>query len=177
MFLHECLSLLCHNKESNTEPLNSGLDFHINVLKSKELYPLLPSLDPSVTRYPFPFLYTEKKDMYTFVWGMVRSFFFYKQTTATTVAKLVPERIFHIWGPLASSLVTEELTSTVRLLRIFNKYFHHPPSSRKIKQTNSALKFKLVKLPEAPNLPKILHLVLLLLLLSHFSRVPLCVTP
>ena len=109
--------------------------------------------------------------------GWLEAFFFYKQTTAITVAKLVPERIFHIWGPLASSLVTEELTSTVRLLRIFNKYFHHPPSSRKIKQTNSALKFKLVKLPEAPNLPKILHLVLLLLLLSHFSRVPLCVTP
>ena len=57
----------------------------------------------------------------------------------------------------------KELTSTVRLLRIFNKYFHHPPPSRKIKQTNCALKFKLAKLPEAPNLPQILHLVLVIL--------------
>ena len=163
MFLHDCLSLLCHNRENNTDPLNSGLDFHISVLKSNKLYPLLPPLDPSVTHYPFPFLYT-KKEGHVYLWGMVRSFFFFcKATTATTVAKLVPERIFHIWGLLSSSLVTEELTSTVRLLGIFNKYFHHPASSRKRKQTNCALKFKLAKPPEAPNLPKILHLVLVIL--------------
>ena len=101
--------------------------------------------------------------MYIFGGWLEAFFFFCKATTATTVAKLVPERIFHIWGLLSSSLVTEELTSTVRLLGVFNKYFHHPASSRKRKQTNCALKFKLAKPPEAPNLPKILHLVLVIL--------------
>ena len=165
MFLYDCLSLLCHNRENNTDPLNSGLDFHISVLKSKKLYPLLPPLGPSVTHYPFPFLYTQKRRTCISLFGgwLEAFFFFCKATTATTVAKLVPERIFHIWGLLSSSLVPEELTSAVRSLRIFNKYFHHPPSSRKIKQTNCALKFKLAKPPEAPNLPKIWHLVLVIL--------------
>ena len=131
-------------------------------LKNSNLFSHLWTPQLLITLFPF---YTQKRRTRIALFGgwLEAFFFFCKQTTATTVAKLVPERIFHIWGPLSSSLVTKELTSTVRLLRIFNKYFHHPPPSRKIKQTNCALKFKLAKLPEAPNLPQILHLVLVIL--------------